>query len=230
MKILVLIPAYNEEKNIMGVVQDLNNNFPGKDILLINDGSSDKTSKVARDLGINVIDLPFNLGIGGAMKTGFLYARETGYDVAIQFDGDGQHLADQIPGLLESFRSNGLDLVVGSRFLSGKSYSSSILRASGVRILSSVVSLATQKKITDPTSGFRVYGKRAMKLFSSFYPDDYPEVESLIIAHKKGLHIKEVPSIMGPRIAGKSSITLFEGAYYMIKVILSIFIDMLKKF
>ena len=177
MKILVLIPAYNEEKNIKGVVQDLNNNFPGKDIVLLNDGSRDKTSKVAGDLGMDVIDLPFNLGIGGAMQTGFLYACKNGYDAAIQFDGDGQHMADQIPGLLESFHSNGLDLVVGSRFLSGKGYSSSLLRASGVKILSSIVSWATKMRITDPTSGFRVYGKRAMKLFSQFYPDDYPEVE-----------------------------------------------------
>ncbi len=229
MRILVIVPAYNEEGNITGVIKDLSDNFPNEDILIVNDGSSDNTSEAARDLGINVIDLPYNLGIGGAMQTGFLYAHRMGYDAAIQFDGDGQHKADQISGLLETFNANGLDLVVGSRFISGNGFSSSILRASGVKILSSVVSWATRNRITDSTSGFRLYGIKAMKLFSSFYPEDYPEVESLILAHKKGLNIEEVPSIMGPRIAGKSSITIFEGAYYMVKVLLAVFIDVMKK-
>ncbi len=230
MKILVIVPAYNEEDNITGVLKDLAENFPGEDILVVNDGSHDKTSRAAQDLGANVVDLPYNLGIGGAMQTGFLYASRMGYDAAIQFDGDGQHKAEQIAQLLEPYKADGLDLVVGSRFLSGKGFTSPILRASGVKILSSIVSWAVKKRITDPTSGFRVYGKKAIELFASFYPEDYPEVESLILAHKRGLKIEEVPAVMGPRIAGKSSITLWEGAFYMVKVLLAISIDLMRRF
>ena len=230
MRIIVLVPAYNEEGNIEAVLKDLAENFPREDILVVNDGSHDKTSRVAQDLGANVIDLPYNLGIGGAMQTGFLYASRMGYDAAIQFDGDGQHKADQIVKLLTIYKANGLDLVVGSRFLSGNGFTSSILRASGVKILSSIVSWAVKKRITDPTSGFRVYGRKAIELFSSFYPEDYPEVESLILAHKRGLKIEEVSAVMGPRIAGKSSITFLEGAYYMVKVLLAISIDLMGRF
>jgi len=229
MRILVVVPAFNEQENITGVINDLSENFPDGDILVINDGSSDQTSEITKNLGINIIDLPHNLGIGGAMQTGFLYAHRMGYSAAIQFDGDGQHKADQIMKLLEPFKSNGTDLVVGSRFLSGKGFSSSKLRAAGGKILSSIVSWAIKKRITDPTSGFRIYGKKAIEFFSLLYPEDYPEVESLVLAHKKGLKIREVPSTMGPRINGKSSISLLEGAYYMVKVFLAISVDSIKK-
>jgi len=229
MRILVLVPAYNEEESIMSVINDLNANFPHGDILVINDGSSDRTSETAKGLDIDVIDLPFNLGIGGAMQTGFQYASMMGYNVAIQFDSDGQHKADQIVRLLEVFRENDLDLVIGSRFLSEKGVTPSLLRSAGVKILSSTVSWFVGQRMTDSTSGFRVYGQRAIELFSFLYPEDYPEVESLVVAHKKGLKIREVPSRMGPRIGGKSSITLLDGLYYMVKVSLAIFIGSFKK-
>ncbi len=229
MSILVVVPALNEEDNITGVINDLTANFPHGDILVINDGSNDGTSEITKKLGINIIDLPYNLGIGGAMQTGFLYAHKMGYGAAIQFDGDGQHKADQIAGLLESYNANGSDLVVGSRFLSEEGFSSSKLRVAGGKILSSIVSWTIKKRITDPTSGFRIYGKKAIEFFSLVYPEDYPEVESLVLAHKKGLEIQEVPSRMGPRINGKSSISLLKGAYYMIKVSLAISVDSIKK-
>lgn len=230
MKTLVIVPAYNEENSIEGVIRDLKDNFPGGDIVVINDGSGDNTSGVAKDNGVNVIDLPYNLGIGGAMQTGFLYALENGHDVAIQFDGDGQHLADEIPKILGPYLQSGADLVVGSRFLSESGFTSSMQRRIGSKVLSFIISSLVGKRITDTTSGFRVYGKSAIERFSSIYPEDYPEVEALFLAHKMGLSIEEVPSEIRSRAVGKSSITTSEAVYYMIKVVLAIFVDLLKKF
>ena len=207
MKTLVIVPAYNEEACIRGVIQDLRDNFPQGDILVVNDGSIDRTSELAETLGVNIIDLPYNIGIGGAVQAGFRYALQEGYNAAIQFDGDGQHHADQIPKILKPFLSEGADIVVGSRFLSEGGFTSSVQRRIGSKILSFVVSLLIRQKITDTTSGFRVFSCKALEFFGSTYPDDYPEVESFILAHKKGLKIREVPSEIGPRTGGKSSIT-----------------------
>ena len=229
MKILVIVPAYNEEGNIRDVILDLRSNFPEGDVVVVNDGSQDRTSDVAKSLGAGVIDVPYNLGIGGAMQTGLLYAFMEGYEIAIQFDGDGQHRADEIPKILAPLREGGADLVVGSRFLSEGGFSSSFQRRMGSKILSFVVSSLIRKRVTDTTSGFRVYGKKAIAFFSSFYPEDYPEVEALILAHKKGLGIEEVAAEMGPRMAGKSSITIPRAVYYMVKVLLAIFVDLLKR-
>jgi glycosyltransferase involved in cell wall biosynthesis len=229
MKILVIVPAYNEENSIGGVISDLMANFPGGDILVVNDGSQDGTSEIARKLGAKVIDLPYNLGIGGAMQVGFLHALRENYDAAVQFDGDGQHRADQIVKILGPWQSDGADLVVGSRFLSDEGFTSSFQRRIGAKILSYVVSTLIAKRITDTTSGFRLYGRKTIHFFSDYYPEDYPEVETLILAHKKGLRMAEVPSRLEPRTAGKSSITTIRAVYYMIKVLLAIFVDLLKK-
>jgi len=229
MKILVIVPAYNEEGAIADVVTDLRENFAEGDILVVNDGSQDRTSEIARALGVSLIDLPYNLGIGGAMQTGFLYAATKGYEAAIQFDGDGQHRAGEIRRILDAFRLRGPDIVVGSRFLSEEGFTSSIQRRIGSKILSFVVSTLTGRKITDTTSGFRVYGSKAIELFSSYYPEDYPEVEALVLSHKKGLAIEEVPAQMSPRAAGISSITTLRAVYYMVKVLLAIFVDLMKK-
>ncbi len=229
MKILVVVPAYNEENSIGGVISDLMANFPGGDILVVNDGSRDKTSEIARKLGAKVIDLPYNLGIGGAMQIGFLHALRENYDAAVQFDGDGQHRADQIVKILVPWQSNGADLVVGSRFLSEGGFTSSIQRKLGSKILSFVVSSLIGKRLTDTTSGFRLYGKKMIKFFSVLYPEDYPEVEALILAHKKGLRVSEVPAEIDARKSGRSSITAARAGYYMVKVLLAIFVDLLKK-
>jgi len=229
MKILVIVPAYNEEHSIGGVIRDLTENFPQGDILVVNDGSRDRTSEIVKKLGPKVIDLPYNLGIGGAMQVGFLHALGENYDAAVQFDGDGQHRADQIKKILGPWESDGVDLVVGSRFLSDEGFTSSVQRRIGAKILSHVVSTIIARQITDTTSGFRLYGKKAIAFFSDYYPEDYPEVEALILAHKKGLRMEEVPSRLGPRTAGKSSITVPRAAYYMVKVLLAIFVDLLKK-
>lgn len=229
MRKLVIVPAYNEEQSIEGVVKDLRENFPQGDILIINDGSKDRTSAVAKGLGVNVIDLPYNLGIGGAVQTGFVYAYEYGYDVALQFDGDGQHVAAEIEKIFRKFEKDGADLVVGSRFLSETGFTSSVQRRLGAIILSAVVSLIIRRRITDTTSGFRVYSRKAIEFFAGFYPEDYPEVEALVLAHKKGLKIEEAPAEMTGRKFGKSSITMTRAVYYMIKVMLAIFVDLIKK-
>ncbi|MBF0557966.1 MAG: glycosyltransferase family 2 protein [Nitrospirae bacterium] len=229
MKILVVVPAYNEEGCIRGVIEDIREHFPDGDIIVINDGSQDNTSAIAGSLGTRVADLPYNLGIGGAMQAGFLYALQEGYDAVIQFDGDGQHHADQIGKILAPWRSQEADLVVGSRFLSDSGFTSSVQRKIGAKILSFVVSSLTGQRITDTTSGFRVYGRTTLEFFCSVYPEDYPEVEALILAHKKGLKIVEVASEIGPRTGGRSSITSSRAFYYMIKVLLAIFVDLMKK-
>jgi len=229
LKILVIVPAYNEEASILRVIQDIRDHFPSGDIIVINDGSHDLTSVRAGSLGVRVADLPYNLGIGGAMQAGFLYAFQEGYDAAIQFDGDGQHHADQINRILKPWISQEADLVVGSRFLSDSGFKSSVQRRIGAKILSFVVSSITGQRITDTTSGFRLYDRKTLEFFRSIYPEDYPEVEALILAHKKGLKIVEVPSEIGPRTGGRSSITIAGAVYYMVKVLLAISVDLMKK-
>jgi glycosyltransferase involved in cell wall biosynthesis len=229
LKTLVIVPAYNEADCIGAVIADLRDNFPEGDILVVNDGSQDRTSEIAKEQGARVIDLPYNVGIGGAIQTGFVYALRENYEVAIQFDGDGQHQADEIPKILEPYRQGDADIVVGSRFLSEGGFTSSMQRRMGAKILSCVVSSLIGKKITDTTSGFRVYGKKAISFFSSMYPEDYPEVEAFILAHKKGLIVREVPAEILPRASGKSSITFTRAVYYMVKVLLAVFVDLLKK-
>ena len=229
MKILVIVPAYNEEGCIKGVIEDIRGHFPAGDIVVINDGSQDNTSNIAGSLGVRVIDMPYNLGIGGAMQAGFLYALQQGYDAALQFDGDGQHHADQIEKILKPWLLQRVDLVIGSRFLAEGGFTSSVPRRIGSKILSFVVSTIIRQHITDTTSGFRVYGRKTLEFFGSIYPEDYPEVEALILAHKKGLGIVEVPSEIGPRTGGRSSITISGAVYYMVKVLLAIFVDLIKK-
>ncbi len=229
MKILVVVPAYNEAGSIRGVIEDLRNNFPEGEVLVVNDGSSDNTGPLARGFGANVIDMPYNVGIGGVMQTGFIHALREGFEAAIQFDGDGQHRADEISKILRPWKIEGADLVVGSRFLSEEGFTSSVQRRIGAKILSFVVTALIRKKITDTTSGFRLYGRKAIEFFADYYPEDYPEVEALILAHKKGFRIKEVAARLDPRATGKSSITTTRAVYYMVKVLLAILVDLLKK-
>ncbi len=228
MKILVIVPAYNEEENIAAVIQDLRSKFPVGDIAVVNDGSTDRTSEIAKQSGAKVIDLPYNLGIGGAMQTGFLHAVREDYDAAVQFDGDGQHSAEEIPKMLKLLAEDRADLIVGSRFLSEGGFTSSVQRRLGAKILALVISTLIGKKITDTTSGFRIYGRKAIEFFSGLYPEDYPEVEALILAHKKGLRIEEAPAEITARKFGRSSITIPRAVYYMVKVLLAIFVDLLK--
>jgi len=228
-KILIIIPAYNEEECLPGVMQDLRSHAPNADILVVDDGSRDRTAEVARQTGVKVASLPYNLGIGGAMQTGFQYARNNGYDIAIQFDGDGQHMAAEIEILLDPLQKGRADIVIGSRFLKRGDYRPSFFRRIGISIFSTVLSAIMGIPVTDTTSGFRAVNSRVIEFFARVYPEDYPEVESLVLLHRAGMTIAEVPVRMRDRTGGRSSITPIRSVYYMIKVLLAVFVDLLKK-
>lgn len=228
-KILIIVPAYNEAENIAYVINDIRKNFQQADILIVNDGSTDETARVAEDLGVKVVTLPFNLGIGAAMQCGYIYAERRSYDIAIQFDGDRQHMADQISILIKPIIENAADIVVGSRFIEKGSYNLTFPRFIGIRIFAKLVSLLTGKRLTDTTSGFRAVNSSVIKFYRDNYPDDYPEVEALVLLHKARFRIAEVPVKMEERLGGKSSITPFQAFYYMVKVILAILIDIIKR-
>ncbi len=229
MHILIIVPAYNEEASIPGVIRDLKEQIPHAEILVVDDGSEDQTAQRAREMGVMVLNLPFNLGIGGAVQTGYLYAQQNDYDIAVQFDGDGQHKAAEVKKLIEPLTSGRADLAIGSRFLSPGAYQAPIFRKLGLRIFSFILSQILGMTVTDSTSGFRAANRRAIEFFSRSYPDDYPEVESLVLQHKMNMRMEEVAVAMRERTGGKSSITPVRSAYYMTKVLMAIFIDLLKK-
>jgi glycosyltransferase involved in cell wall biosynthesis len=228
-KILVIVPAYNEENSLPAVIRDLKVHSPGVDVLVVDDGSHDATPRVAEGMDVNVLKLPFNLGIGGAMQSGYLYADRQGYDIAVQFDGDGQHVASEIEKLLGPITSGSADIAVGSRFLMPGGYQAPLSRKIGMRIFSFLLSRILGTRVTDTTSGFRAANRRGIEYFSQHYPEDYPEVETLVLLHKKGFRIIEVPVMMCERTGGRSSITTVRSAYYMVKVLLAILVDLLKK-
>jgi glycosyltransferase involved in cell wall biosynthesis len=229
-KKLIIIPAFNEEKTIGGVLEEVRDHCPGFDILVINDGSTDSTAAIARSLsGVRVINLPVNLGIGGAVQTGFLYAREKGYDATVQVDADGQHKPAEVPKLIEPLERGEADAVIGSRFLEKGSYQGLASRRLGIRLFSLTNRLILGLRITDSTSGFRAYNKKAIEVLSREYPDDYPEPEAIYILQKKKMRIQEVPAEIAGRRGGKSSISFLESVYYMVKVFLAIFVLILRK-
>jgi glycosyltransferase involved in cell wall biosynthesis len=227
-KVLVIVPAYNEEEAIRDTLNNLiREKYNRKDICLdicvVNDGSKDQTSKIV--LGykdVILLDLPFNLGIGGAMQTGYKYAWMNQYDVVLQFDADGQHNIDDLHIIIDPILSGELDMVVGSRFLTSTDYKGTLSRRVGIYYFTMLLYLLTKQRFTDPTSGFRAIGKTALKEFAEYYPKDYPEPEVLIYLQKKGYRIQEKSVNMLQRQGGVSSITPFKSVYYMFKVTLSI--------
>ncbi len=221
MNLLVIIPAFNEEENIPFVSQDIGE--LKDNAILIDDGSTDRTLEVSRKEGFNTISLPFNTGIGGVMQTGFRYAIMHGYDIAVQFDGDGQHRRDQIERIIKPVVEGRADIVIGSRLHEGD-YRFPFLRLLGIKWFSFLLRILTGKKVSDVTSGFRCYGRNAIEVFKDHYPVDYPEVESLLFAIRKGLRIVEVSVKMRERVSGRSSITPFKAIYYMVKVSLGLLI------
>jgi len=225
---LVIVPAYNEAETIQRVVRDLTRHAPWADVLVVNDGSRDATAQVARQAGVKVITLPVNLGIGGAVQTGYQYAYQQGYDVAFQFDGDAQHRARLLGPLAAPILAGQADLVVGSRFLRPRGMTASGMRWVGIKMLSALISAAIGQRVTDPTSGFRAAGRRAIELFATEYPQDYPEPESLVLVHQQGLRVGEVPSTMRRRLKGVSSIRPFHSVHYMAKVMLAVIMDLFK--
>jgi glycosyltransferase involved in cell wall biosynthesis len=228
-QILVIIPAYNEAETIGKVIEKIQQHFPFGDILVVNDGSSDPTSAIARQKGAMVLDLSYNLGIGGAMQTGYKFADRMGYDIAVQCDADGQHHPAQIKKLIDTLANDGVDMVLGSRYLRKKRFRSFFFRRLGVTIFSKILSLIVGQRLTDTTSGFRAVNRKLIKSFSTFYPSDYPEPEALVLLHKEGFTMKEISVNMSSRKGGNSSINGFKPVYYMVKVILAILIDLCKE-
>lgn len=229
MKKLVIIPAYNEVQNIKNVIEDLTSNAPEFDYVIINDCSSDGMENLCLRQGYNIINLPINLGIGGGVQTGYKYAYENGYDIVVQFDGDGQHKAQYIKELLEYMRQQDLDMVIGSRFISKRGYQSSVSRRMGIRFLSILIKMVTGKKILDVTSGFRMVNRNVIEVFCKYYSKDYPEPESIVSLLRQGATIGEVPVEMRERQGGSSSINRAKSIYYMLNVSLAIIIDSIKK-
>lgn len=228
--ILVIVPAFNEEQNIANVIEDLKKIKVPLDILVINDGSTDNTSVVARlCAGGCVIDLPSNLGIGGAVQTGFKYAARNDYQIAFQFDADGQHLAQEIEVMLDALRSQTVNMVIGSRFLARQGYRSTFVRRIGIRLFRSLNSLLIGQRITDNTSGFRVYDRLAIEFLARHYPQDYPEPEAIILLGRNGYRMAEIAVVMRGRQGGDSSIVGTKSVYYMIKVLLAILMTALRK-
>jgi glycosyltransferase involved in cell wall biosynthesis len=225
MKTLIIIPVYNEAENIERIIHDLVEEDQSWDILIVNDDSSDNSSELARNTGhATVIDLPFNLGIGGGVQTGFKYARKYDYDYALQFDGDGQHKVEEIHKLLEVVREEKADVAIGSRFnKKHKGFKSSPLRRMGIKWFEWLSFLLIRQRITDHTSGFRAFNRRALEFLAKNYPSDYPEPEAVVMLGKNGFIMKEVFTQMMERQGGVSSISLLQGPYYMIKVMLSMF-------
>lgn len=228
MQKLIIIPAYNESACIENTVRDIIKNAPDFDYVIINDCSTDNTREICERNGFNIVNLPINLGIGGAVQTGYMYAEEYGYDIAVQVDGDGQHDAQFLRTMAEYLEEHQVDMVIGSRFIEKEGFQSSFMRRVGINYFTCLIKLVTGKKITDPTSGLRMAGRNVIKLFASSYPKDYPEPESTVAALKRGYVIEEIPVVMRERQGGESSITAKKSVYYMIKVTLAIFMEVLR--
>ena len=225
---LAIVPAWNEARAITRVVDDLRA-LPNVDILVVDDGSSDATGDVARAAGARVVRLPFNVGIGGAVQTGYIAACRDGYSYAVQVDGDGQHIAEEISTLLARQLETGANLVVGTRFGAARDYRAPLARRAGIRLFARVVTKILHVPLTDTTSGFRLADARAIRLFVRAYPHDYPEVESLVVASRAGLRVAETPVRMRHRETGRSSITPIRSGYYMFKVLLAIGMELLRR-
>jgi glycosyltransferase involved in cell wall biosynthesis len=226
---IAVVPAYNEERNIARVVAELKEYDPRLDVVVISDGSYDRTSDVARGAGAKVLQLPFNLGIGGAVQTGFRYAWENGYELAVRCDGDGQHIPAELPKVIAPVVAGDADIAIGSRFVVNGGYRSSATRRVGIRLLALVVSAIARQRVTDATSGFQALNRRALELFAADYPHDYPEVEGMVMTIKHKLRLVEVPVEMREREHGRSSITALRSIYYMVKVLIALFVGLFRR-
>ncbi len=228
MKKLVIIPAYNERESIVSTIQDIKDHAPGFDYIVVNDCSKDDTLEICKKNQINVVDLPVNLGIGGAVQTGYLYALKYGYDIAVQFDGDGQHDAAYLQTMADVLQREHADMVIGSRFIDNKGFQSSGIRRVGIRFFAFLTKVLFGKKISDATSGMRMCNRKVIEMFIKDYPRDYPEPESVCRLLRKKCKVVEIPVEMRERSAGVSSISLKKSVYYMIKVSLAILFERMR--
>ncbi len=227
-RVLIIIPAFNEEENIVNTVKAVKEVVPEFDYVVINDCSRDNTLALCRDNGINVVDLPINLGIGGAVQTGYKYAAMKGYDYAVQLDGDGQHDPSYLRKMYDTIVEEDADMVIGSRFIEKEGFQSYAIRRWGIRYFSVLIRMMTGSLITDPTSGLRMSGRRIIELFAKDYPRDYPEPESVVAVLKRNRKVVEIPVIMKERQGGKSSINIKAGIYYMVKVSIAIIMERIR--
>jgi len=224
MRVLIIIPAYNEAGNIETVVDNIIQNYPQYDYIVVNDASKDKTREICIRRGYRYLDQPINLGIGGTVQNGYQYALENDYDVAIQIDGDGQHDVSYVEYMVQKIENGEADVVIGSRFLEKEGFQSSVTRRMGISLLSGMIFVFTGKRVKDVTSGFRAVNRRFIQVYAQDYPQDYPEPEAIISAVMHGGKVAEVPVIMKERLSGESSINLKKSVYYMVKVSLALFI------
>ncbi len=225
MKNLIIIPAFNEQDCIKDTVEMIRREAPEFDYIVINDHSTDGTLNVLVDNRMNYINLPANLGIGGAVQTGYLYAYENDYDTAVQVDADGQHDPKYLAMMLDAMKNENADMIIGSRFIENKGFQSTFARRIGITYFTKLIRMLTGATITDPTSGLRMGNRKVIELFAKDYPRDYPEPESIVALLKRGMKIKEVPVMMRERQGGVSSINLEKSVYYMIKVSMAILIE-----
>jgi glycosyltransferase involved in cell wall biosynthesis len=228
-KTLVIIPALNESHSIQRVIGKIQTCAPWADIAVINDGSTDDTGKLAANCGVIVLNMPYNVGIGAAVQTGFIFAAQNGYEVTVQNDGDGQHDPAEIPLLVSTLMQGEADIVIGSRYIEDRGYITPWPRRVGIIILARIISLIMRQHVTDPTSGFRASNRKTLILCARTYPHDYPEPEAVVMLHRARLRIQEIPVTMNPRYGGQSSITPIRSGYYMVKVILAILIGLLRQ-
>ena len=229
MKSIVIIPAYNEEKSIEKTVEDIIQNAPEFDYVIVNDCSKDDTLRICMEKGLHVLNLPINLGIGGAVQTGYRYALKNGYDFAVQFDGDGQHDAKYLQQMRDHMIEHKQNMIIGSRYIEKEGFQSSGLRRFGIRYFSVLIKILTGTKITDPTSGMRMGDREVIEIYAESYPKDYPEPESVVAILNQKKKVGEYPVIMRERMEGVSSISPMRSVYYMIKVTLAILVEMLRK-
>ncbi len=225
---IVLIPAYNEEKCLATLLDEVITKVPELDLIVIDDGSTDRTESIIEQKGVDSLFLPCNLGVGGAVQAGFQHAYESGYKYAVRIDGDGQHPPEEIPKLIEAMKSSEADLVIASRFLGGNSYRNTLIRHCGISFIAKFLSLVCKQKVTDPTSGFQLANRKLLYLFAHVYPTDYPEPEALALMRRQGYEFIEAPVHFRNRIGGNSTIKGWGTLYYVFKVLLALIVDRVK--
>ena len=228
MKPLVLIPAFNEQGAVGGVIREVHASLPGVDVLVVDDCSEDATRDLARDAGARVLSMPHHLGLGGCVQAGYRLAFELGYDYVIRVDGDGQHDPSDIPKVLEALENERCEMVIGSRFINGSGEHTSWVRALGIAFFRAVLRPILGRPVRDPTSGFVGVNRTALAVFSRSFPLEYPEIEALVVLQRKRFRFVEVPSRMRPRAAGRSTITAVRSLYYIAHVLLGVFVNVLK--
>ena len=228
MKLLIIIPAFNEEGAVGGVVKEVRGVMPGVPVVVVDDCSTDATVHVARAAGAQVLALPYHLGLGGCVQAGYRLAFELNYDYVIRVDGDGQHDPRDIPAILQTLEREGCEMVIGSRFINGAGAHSGFLRALGIVFFRAMLRPILGRPVRDPTSGFVGVNRTALAVFSRSFPLEYPEIEALVVLQRKRFRFMEVPCRMRPRRTGRTSITPLKSLYYPVHVLLGVFVNVLK--